>query len=123
MAQKALFAVTLLVLGLGAGSLAAQDKVMTVVGPVEKIGGDLLVVSSGGKNMQFITTAKTTVKVAAGGAKQVEARREGKEGLKITEVVSVGDQVQVRYTESGGKLMAVEVDVKERRPARAQPQK
>ena len=122
MAQKALFTVALLVLGLGVGSLAAQDKVMTTIGPVEKIAGELLVISSGGKNMQFITSAKTVVKVAAGGAKQEEKRREGK-ALKITEVVSVGDQVQVRYTNSGGKMMAVEVEVRERRPASAKPVK
>jgi hypothetical protein len=122
MAQKALFTAALLVLGLGVGALAAQDK-GTTVGPVEKIAGELLVVSSGGKNMQFITTAKTTVKVAAGGAKQEGAKREGKEGLKITEVVGVGDQVQVRWMSEGGKMMAMEVEVLERRPASAKPQK
>jgi hypothetical protein len=124
MAQKALLTMALLVLGFGAGALGAQDKkTMTATGPVEKVGGELLVISTGGKNMTFITTAKTVVKVAAGGAKQAAAQRDGKEGLKITDVVRVGDQVRVRYSETGGKMMAEEVEVLERRPQSAQPVK
>jgi hypothetical protein len=35
----------------------------------------------------------------------------------------VGDQVSVRYTDVGGKLMASEVEVLQRRPASANPVK
>jgi hypothetical protein len=34
--------------------------------------------------------------------------------------VHEGDQVTVKYTDVGGKLMASEIDVKQRRPAAAQ---
>jgi hypothetical protein len=115
-----------LVLGLAVGLVAAQDKpqTKTAVGAVAKVSGTLLAVDTGGGGtLQFITSETTLVKIAAGGAKDNEAKQAGKKGLKITEVVGVGDQVSVKYTEVGGKLMASEVEVLQRRPASAKPVK
>jgi hypothetical protein len=60
------------------------------------------------------------VKVSTGGAKAQAAKEAGKPGLKITEVVHEGDQVSVRYSDVNGKMVASEVDVRERRPQSAQ---
>ncbi|HET9361425.1 MAG TPA: hypothetical protein VFO58_16850 [Vicinamibacterales bacterium] len=115
-----------LVLCFGVGLVVAQDKpkVQTAVGPVAKVGGTMLVVDTGGgKSLQFITSATTTITLPRGERQEAEAKREGKEGLKVTEVVHQGDQVSVKYTDVSGKLMAQSIDVLQRRPAGALPQK
>jgi len=123
MKLQALFAVAALVAGLTVG-VAAQGKSQTAIGPVTKIAGDQLTIDVGkGKTMQFTTNVDTDVKVTAGGAKAQAAREAGKKGVKITEVVHQGDQVFVRYSDVAGKMVASEVDVRERRPQSAQPVK
>src|SRR5262245_14775550 len=120
MKLQAILAVTTLVVGLGVG-VAAQAKNQTAIGPVLKIAGDSLTIDVGkGKTMQFTTNASTEVKVTAGGAKAQAAKEAGKPGLKITEVVHEVDQVFVRYSDVNGKMVASEVDVRERRPQSAQ---
>ena len=120
MKLQAIFAVATLVVGLGVG-VAAQAKNQTAIGPVLKIAGDSLTIDVGkGKTMQFTTNTSTEVKVTAGGAKAQAAKEAGKPGLKITEVVHEGDQVFVRYSDVNGKMVASEVDVRERRPQSAQ---
>jgi len=125
MKRMTFLTMAVLVLGFGLSIGAAQDKAksQTAIGPVAKIAGDVLIIDAGKGQMQFMTSTTTEIKVAAGGAKQQAAKLEGKKGLKITEVVHVGDQVFVRYNDVGGKLMALEVEVRERRPASAQPVK
>ena len=119
-------AVAALVVGLvvSAAAQQPQDKTLTAIGPVLKISGDSLVIDLGkGKTMQFVTNSDTLVKVSTGGAQAQAARAEGKKGLKITEVVHEGDQVFVRYSNAGGKMVASEVEVRMRRPQGAQPPK
>jgi hypothetical protein len=123
MKLQASLAIAALVVGLGV-AVAAQDKNLTAIGPVLKIAGDMLTIDVGkGKTMQFTTNTDTSVKVTAGGAKAQAAREAGKKGVKITEVVHEGDQVFVRYSDVAGKMVASEVDVRERRPQSAQPVK
>jgi hypothetical protein len=122
--QRTILTVAGLVLGLAIAIVSAQDKAktLTTVGPVAKISGDSLSVDSGKGIVQFVTNSKTEVKVTAGGAQAQKAKQEGK-GVKITDAVHVGDQVSVKYTDNGGKLVAMEVDVLQRRPPSTQPPK
>ena len=123
--QRTILTVAGLVLGLAIATVSAQDqkaKTLTTVGPVAKISGDSLSVDSGKGIVQFVTNSKTEVKVTAGGAQAQKAKQEGK-GVKITDAVHVGDQVSVKYTDNGGKLVAMEVDVLQRRPPNTQPPK
>ena len=123
--QRTILTVAGLVLGLAIATVSAQDqkaKTLTTVGPVAKISGDSLSVDSGKGVVQFVTNSKTEVKVTAGGAQAQKAKQEGK-GVKITDAVHVGDQVSVKYTDNGGKLVAMEVDVLQRRPPNTQPPK
>jgi hypothetical protein len=124
MSYRTFLTTAVLVLGLAIG-LAAQDKgkTQTAVGAVMKIDGTNLAVDTGKGTLQFITSTATAVKVATGSTQAREAKAEGKAGVKITDAVGVGDQVQVRYTDAGGKLMASEVEVLQRRPASAKPVK
>ena len=123
--QRTILTVAGLVLGLAIAIVSAQDKAktLTTVGPVAKISGDSLSVDSGKGIVQFVTNSKTEVKVTAGGAQAQKAKQEGKQGVKITDAVHVGDQVSVKYTDTGGKLVAMEVDVLQRRPPSTQPPK
>ena len=122
--QRTILTVAGLVLGLAIAIVSAQDKAktLTTVGPVAKISGDSLSVDSGKGIVQFVTNSKTEVKVTAGGAQAQKAKQEGK-GVKITDAVHVGDQVSVKYTDNGGKHVAMEVDVLQRRPPNTQPPK
>ena len=123
--QRTILTVAGLVMGLAITIVSAQDqkaKTLTTVGPVAKISGDSLSVDSGKGIVQFVTNSKTEVKVTAGGAQAQKAKQEGK-GVKITDAVHVGDQVSVKYTDTGGKLVAMEVDVLQRRPPNTQPPK
>ena len=124
--QRTILTVAGLVLGLAIATVSAQDqkaKTLTTVGPVAKISGDSLSVDSGKGIVQFVTNSKTEVKVTAGGAQAQKAKQEGQKGVKITDAVHVGDQVSVKYTDNGGKLVATEVDVLQRRPPSTQPPK
>jgi hypothetical protein len=105
--------------------LGAQDKgkTLTAIGPVAKIDADLLVVDTSKGTMQFVTSNATKVKVQGGSTKAQAAKQAGQAGVKISEAVHVGDQVSIKYTDSGGKLLASEIDVKQKRPASAQPPK
>ena len=112
-----------LVLFFAVGLVAAQEP-KPAVGPVAKIGGTMLVVDTGGgKSLQFITSTKTTVKMAAGGGRTEECKDATGKPCKITDVVRVGDQVSVKYADVSGKLMAESIDVLNRRPDSAQKQK
>ena len=123
--RRTILTVAGLVLGLAIAIVSAQDKAktLTTVGPVAKISGDSLSVDSGKGIVQFVTNSKTEVKVTAGGAQAQKAKQEGQKGVKITDAVHVGDQVSVKYTDNGGKHVAMEVDVLQRRPPSTQPPK
>lgn len=112
-----------LVLGCAVTVLAAQDKpkTLTAIGPVAKISGDSLSVDTGKGVLDISTTNATVVKVQGGSSKARAAKESGAAGVKITDAVHVGDQVQVKYTDTAGKMVASEIDVRTKRPASAQP--
>lgn len=109
-------------IGCAVSLVAAQqkEKTLTTIGPVSKISSDLLIVDTAKGAMQFMTTSSTQVKVTGGSSKARAAKEVGAKGVKITDAVHVGDQVSVKYTDAGGKLMATEIDVRQRRPESAQ---
>lgn len=111
-----------LVLGCGIGLASAQEQ-KTAIGPVSKISGDQLSVDTGKAVLDFVTNKDTSVKVTGGGSKAQAAKSEGQKGVKITEVVHVGDQVSVKYSDVGGKMVAASIEVLGRRPKAAQPVK
>jgi hypothetical protein len=114
-----------LVLCFGVGLVVAQDKprVQTATGAVATVKGTMLVVDvGGGKSLQFITSTATKITAVRAERQAAEAKREGK-GVTVTDLVHVGDQVSVKYTDVAGKLMAESIDVLQKRPASSQPQK
>jgi hypothetical protein len=125
MSHRLLLMAAALVLGVVSlvGAQEQKGKTMTAIGPVSKVAGDMLSVDTSKGPMQFVTTDATQVKVAGGSAKERAAKEAGQKGVKISDAVHEGDQVTVKYTDVGGKLMASAIDVKQRRPAAAQKTK
>ena len=123
MSHRMLLTSAAFVLGCAVSVVAAQDKpkTLTAIGPVAKIAGDMLTVDTDKGAMEFSTTNATVVKVQGGSTKTRAAKEAGAAGLKITDAVHVGDQVSVKYTDTAGKKVASEIDVKTKRPASAQP--
>ena len=111
-----------LVLGFGIGHAAAQEQ-KTAIGAVTKIAGDQLSVDTGKTVMNFATNKDTSVKVTGGTSKERAAQEAGQKGVKITAAVHVGDQVSVKYSEAGSKMVAASIEVLQRRPKAAQPVK
>jgi ribosome maturation factor RimP len=92
---------------LAAGAASAERQ--WVRGKVTAVSSDSLTVSADGKDMKFAIDKDTTIIARGGGTKMREAHRKGQEGVKVTDVVKVGEGVEVHYHDMGGKLHAAEV--------------
>ncbi|HEV8253316.1 MAG TPA: DUF5666 domain-containing protein [Vicinamibacteria bacterium] len=99
----------LLALSVPLAASAASAERQWVRGKVTAVSSDSLTVSADGKDMKF-TVDKDTKIIARGGAtKMREAHRKGQEGIKVTDIVKVGEGVEVHYHDMGGMLHAAEV--------------
>ena len=85
---------------------AQQEK--TARGTVTAIAGNTLSVKAGTSEMKFAVDAKTIV-TAEGGSTANRAAAEKGSGPKLSELVKVGDAVEVSYHETGAALHAVRV--------------
>jgi hypothetical protein len=77
-------------------------------GSVTAMTGDTLTVKAGEKELKFTIDAKTVVTAEGAGTAAREAEKAGK-GLRLADVVKVGDAVEVSYHEMGGTLHAARV--------------
>jgi hypothetical protein len=62
-----------------------------------------------GVDMKFAVDSKTTVEARGAGTKSRAAQRAGMAGPKLSEVVKVGDAVEVSYHDAGGTLHAAKI--------------
>jgi hypothetical protein len=83
-----------------AGTALAQGT-KTVKGSVTAVGPSTITVNVAGKDMTFNVDAKTTVVARGGGTKAKAAEAAGKTGPGLSEVVKVGEAVEVAYHEAG----------------------
>jgi hypothetical protein len=111
------------VLIFAAGVAAADGKSKSILGSVKSVSGGSFVVDTDKGAMTFAIDAHTKILAKGASTKTKEKKDAGKGALLITDVVHVGDQVLVRYTEAGATFTASEVEVKQPRPASAQPAK
>jgi hypothetical protein len=88
--------------------VAAQET-KTARGSVTAMTGDMLTVKAGDREMKFTIDAKTTVTAEGAGTAAREAEKAGKAGLKLADVIKVGDAVEVSYHEMGATLHAARV--------------
>jgi hypothetical protein len=104
-----LFAATLVTLSLSAAWAAPQEK--WARGKVTAISATAVTLDVNGKPMTFAIDTATTKFIARGGTtKTKEAERTGVK-LTIGDIVKVGDNVEVRYEESGTTMLAKELKV------------
>jgi hypothetical protein len=82
-----------------AGPALAQAT-KTVKGSVTAVGPSTITVNAAGKDMTFNVDAKTTVVARGAGTKAKAAETAGKTGPGLSEVVKVGEAVEVTYHEA-----------------------
>jgi hypothetical protein len=107
---------TLVALALGALVVAgwpttpafAQDT-KTARGAVTAMAADSINVKVQGVDMKFAVDSKTTVEARGAGTKSRAAQRAGAAGPKLSEVVKVGDAVEVSYHGTGATMHAAKI--------------
>jgi len=113
--KKFLFVVVAIVALSFASSVSAQTKSASAgpaKGVVTAVAADSVTINAaGGKSMTFSVDAKTAVIGRGAGTATKEAKKEGAKGAKLADVVKAGDEVEVKYADAGGKMVASEVRV------------
>ena len=99
-APFSMMAVILAVLSLTATAALAQST-KSVRGILKAIGPSSVTVSVDGKDMVFNVDAKTDITTPGGGSKTRAAQSQGKEGVKIADLLTIGQGVVVNYHEQG----------------------
>jgi hypothetical protein len=91
-------------------------------GTVTAVTGDSLTVKdAAGKDMTFAVDKTTQVNTPGGGTKMRAAEAKGETGVKIDEVLKVGEVVEVTYHDMGGTLHAASIRTMAKMPAPAGP--
>jgi hypothetical protein len=72
-------------------------------GTLTAMTSDSITVKVGAADMKFGVDEKTAVSAPGGGTKSREAAASGKAGPKLSDVLKVGDAVEVTYAEAGGQ--------------------
>jgi hypothetical protein len=97
-------AVALVTLSHSTAQAAPQEK--TASGKVTAVSADSITVDVKEQAMTFTVNTSTTVVARGAGTKAREARKMTGQNPKLTDVITVGENVEVRYTESGGTMLA-----------------
>jgi hypothetical protein len=96
------------VIGWQSTAVRAQTE-KTARGTVTAISADSMTVKVGDHDMKFAVDGQTKVIAPGASTKSKAAAASGSAGIKITDVVSVGKAVEVKYAESGGSMHAASV--------------
>jgi hypothetical protein len=104
----ALLLVALVVVGWPSSRAVAQTT-KTARGTVTAVGPDSITVKVADHDMQFAVDPKTAIMAPGAGTKTRRATAAGASGAKITELLKAGDNVEVRYTDSGGTMRAASI--------------
>jgi len=94
----------------------ASGKTLTAMGKVSAVAADSVTVKGKDAEWTFGVDKATTV-VAKGGSHKMAAMKADKKPTVITEFVSVGDDVTVKYHDLGATKHAATVTVKSAAPA------
>jgi hypothetical protein len=82
-------------------SVPTAQETRQVQGTITAIGASSVTVKAAGKEMVFNVDAKTDITTPGGSTKSRAAEAAGKTGLKLDELLKVGQGVEVRYHEQG----------------------
>jgi hypothetical protein len=89
------------------GPADAQES-KSARGTISAIAGDMVTVKAGTQELKFTVDQKTTVVVEGGGTANRAAATKGS-GPKVSELLKVGEAVEVSYREAGGALHATNI--------------
>src|SRR5438093_7405667 len=98
----------LVVAGWPATPAFAQPS-QTARGTVTAMAADSINVKVQNVDMKFVVDSKTTVEARGAGTKSRAAQRAGQSGPKLSEVVKVGEAVEVTYHDMSGTLYAAKI--------------
>ena len=87
---------------------SAQDT-KSARGTVTAMAADSITVKAGEREMKFSVDGKTTVVATGGGTATRKAEAAGTPGPKLSDLVKVGDAVEISYHEMGATLHAASV--------------
>lgn len=87
----------------------AADK--TAKGTIAAVAGDSITVKVDNTDMTFKVDAKTKVVGKGGTTATREAQLKGESGPKLSDVLKVGDQVEVKYADAAGVMTAQNIRV------------
>jgi len=88
-------------------SALAESKVAR--GTVAVIGGESLTVSVSGRDMKFAIDSKTSVQAKGGSTKAAKAAADGRPGIHLKEVLTMGQPVAITYNDEAGVLHATAI--------------
>jgi hypothetical protein len=104
----ALSVVALCLVVLRSVPVTAQDT-KSARGTVSALADNMLTVKAGERELKFSIDGKTNVIASGGGTATRKAQAAGSGGPKLSELLKVGDAVEVSYHEMGGTLHAASV--------------
>ena len=88
---------------------AHGQSTQTARGTVTAMSGNTVTIVSGDRSMSFAIDRQTVVTATGAGTATRAAAAAGKSGPKFSELIKVGDAIEVVYRDRGGKLMAASV--------------
>lgn len=88
---------------------AHGQSTQTARGTVTAMAGNAVSIVSGERAMTFAVDRQTVVTASGAGTASRAAAAAGKSGPKFSELIKVGDAIEVVYRDRGGKLMAASV--------------
>ena len=88
---------------------AHGQSTQTARGTVTAMAGNAVSIASGERAMTFAIDRQTVVTASGAGTASRAAAAAGKSGPKFSELIKVGDAIEVVYRDRGGKLMAASV--------------
>ena len=87
-------------------TVAHAQPTQTARGTISAIAGDTVTVATADRPMTFTVDAKTVITAEGAGTATRTAEAAGKAGPKLSELLKVGEPVEVSYRDMGGKLHA-----------------
>lgn len=88
-------------------AVAAPDakSTKTASGSVTAVTADSVTIKSGANELKFAVDKETKLTGKGGSTKMAAAKKEGKEGIVVTDMVAVGDRITVKYHDMGGGML------------------
>lgn len=101
--RRLVLALPLAALALAGWPASAGAQEQKTRGTLASIAADSITVKVGQADMKFSVDEKTSVTAPGGTTKTMRAAAAGKSGPKLSDVLKVGDAVEVSYTDAGGR--------------------